>query len=215
MSAKAVLDQAHHYNTTLSIYIASLLVYSIYKEMPARRTGHPVVLSVPINLRQFFDSATARNFFCTMNVSYNFGEGTDDLGAVIKGIGASFQRELTEEQINRKLNRFVLLAQNPFIRVMPLTLKNFCLRIGSYFASRKVTSGTSNIGLVHIPSELGSFIRQFCACIGALSPRVTLCTYGDRMVISFSSPFRETDVQRTFFKLLSEKGIDIEISSNL
>jgi hypothetical protein len=33
--------------------------------------------------------------------------------------------------------------------------------------------------------------------------------------VSFSSPFRETDIQRTFFKLLSYTGIDIEISSNI
>lgn len=215
MSAKAVLEQAHNYNTTLTIFIAALLAYSIYEEMPTRRKKQPVVLSVPINLRQYFDSVTARNFFSTMNVSYNFEEGAHDLPSVIQGISEGFQKELTAEQLNHKLNKFMILAQNPFVRVLPLQLKNLCLRIGAKFADGRVTSGISNIGKIFMPLEFDPIIRQFSVCTGARSPRVTLCTYGDRMVVSLTSPFRETDIQRTFFQLLSKMGIGIEVSSNL
>ena len=59
MSAKAVLDEAHKYNTTLTVFLSALLLLSIYKDMPVRRKGTPLVLSIPINLRQFFKSETS------------------------------------------------------------------------------------------------------------------------------------------------------------
>ena len=40
---------------------------------------------------------------------------------------------------------------------------------------------------------------------------MTLCSYGDRLVVSIASPYRETDIQRTFFQSLSKLGIKIEI----
>jgi NRPS condensation-like uncharacterized protein len=103
MSAKAVLELAHTYNTTLTIFITSLFIYSIYKEMSTLGKKHPVVLSFPINLRQFYESVTARNFFSTMNVGYHFGTGSTDFKNVIQMVGQRFQEEVTEEKVKKRL----------------------------------------------------------------------------------------------------------------
>lgn len=215
MSTTAVLDQAHAYHTTLTILIASLLVCSVYKQMPARRKNHPVVLSVPVNLRQYFESATARNFFSTMHVDCHSEWGEHDLKTVIQMISERFQKNLTEEQLNHQLNKLMALERSPFTRVIPLPLKDLILRIAAKHTDRQITSAISNVGQISMPPELNAMIRQFSVCTSAQSPRVTLCSYGDRMVISFTSPFAETDIQSTFFQLLSSLGIEIEISSNL
>lgn len=215
MSVKAVLDLAHDYNTTLTIFIASLLIYSIYKEMPASKKNHPVILSVPINLRKYFASETERNFFCTMSVSYNFSKSGDGLKDVIDGISESFQRDLTEEHLNTQLNQLISLEQTPWIRVIPLPLKNMFIRIGDKLNNRQTTSSISNLGQIPMPAEYSSVIRQFSICTSTRRPKITMCSYNDRLVISFTSPFRETDIQRTFFMILAKEGIDIEITSNL
>ncbi|NCB52096.1 MAG: hypothetical protein EOM54_09485 [Clostridia bacterium] len=215
MSATAVLLLAHKYNTTLTVFVAALLIRAIGQEIPAAERKRPIVLSVPINLRTYFNSATARNFFSTMNVSYNFGHGKDDLETIIKTLDGNFRGELTEERIAAKLDRFVRLARNPFIRILPLQLKNLFLRIGARRADRKVTAAISNVGRIAMPPEFDGVIRQFGACVGGNYPKLILCTHGDRLAAALTSPFRETDVQRAFFRSLSEMGIDIEISSNL
>ncbi len=215
MSAKAVLEQAHIYNTTLTVFISALLVYSIGREMPVRRRGRPIVLSVPINLRQYFDSATVRNFFSTMNVPYDSRGGVPDLAAVIGILSEGFKDELTESRLAGKLDRFMRLSQNPLVRIMPLPLKNLFLKIGARHADRRISAVISNIGRVEMPREFEDSIRQFSACVGGRYIKLTLGTYRDRLVVSFTSPFRETNVQRRFFRLLSDMGIDIEISSNL
>ncbi len=213
MSVKSVLGIAHEYNTTLTVFIASLLIYSIYKEMPANKKKRPIVLSVPINLRQYYESATARNFFSTMNINYNFK--SPDFEKIIQGVDEDFKKGLTKEQLNRKLNHLMSLEKNLFTRVIPLPIKDYALRIADKLNDRKISSSISNIGKIIMPEEFNNYIKQFSICVSARRPLITLCSYGDRMVISFTSPFVETDIQRTFFQFLSQRGIEIEITSNL
>lgn len=215
MSVKAVLKLAHEYNTTLTVFLTSLLIYSIHRERPAKMGHRPVVLSVPVNLRQFFDSVTARNFFSTMPISYDFKNNTGDFNDIIQVVGNNFKDNLTESQIYHHLNKFMALEQNPIARIIPLPIKNLSLRIADKINDRKITSSISNIGKINLPEEFTDYVNQFSICVSARRPLITLCSYEDRLVISFSSPFEETDIQRSFFQFLSKEGIEIEILSNL
>lgn len=215
MSVKTLLKKVHEYHTTLTIFITALLIYSIYQEMSAKEKNHPVVLSIPINLRQFFHSETARNFFSTMEIGYDFGKNSSNFSAVIQGVKEGFQRELTEEELNTKLNRLISLEKNPLIRILPLPMKNMVLRLANKQKDRGITTALSNIGSIPMPPEFKPYIRQFSLCTSARRPQACLCSYGDRLVVSFTSPFRETEIQRRFFQFLSTEGIDIEIASNL
>lgn len=215
MSVKAVLELVHGYNTTLTIFFTALFIYSIYKEMPTSGKNRPVVLSVPINLRQFFESVTARNFFSTMNVGYHFGKENTDFKEVIQKVNECFQKEITEEQLDKKLNRLMSLEKNPFTRVIPLPLKDFSIRIANKLKDRGITAALSNVGRISMPLEFDAYIRQFSVYTSARRPQFCICSYKDRLVVSFTSPFMETDIQRTFFQFLSKEGIEIEIASNL
>lgn len=215
MSAKAVLNLAHEYNTTLTVFLTSLLLYSIYKEMPVNKRNKPVVLSVPINLRQFYESKTARNFFSTMDISYDFKNNSADFNKIIKAVNEEFKRNLTREQLDKKLKHFMVIEKNMFARIVPLTLKDLVIQIADKLGNKKVTSSISNVGKIVLFDEFKDYIKQFSLCVSARRPLVTLCSYEDNLVISFASPFEEADIQKNFFQFLAEKGIDIEITSNL
>lgn len=215
MSVKAVLSEAKKNNTSLTIYLAALFIYSIYKEMNAIEHRRPIILSVPINLRQFFESHTTRNFFSTMNVGYQFRKEQTELQDVIESITESFERDLTVDKINYKINRLISLEKNPFMRIIPLPIKDYSIRIANKWVDRGITGAISNIGKVPMPEEFESYIRQFTICTSARRPQICMCSYGDRLTISFTSPFKDTEIQRRFFEHLSNKGIQIEISSNM
>ena len=214
MSVQSVLNEAHKYNTTLTVFISSLFIYSIYKAMPNRGSDKPVVLTVPVNLRQFFKSVTSRNFFSTVNVGYKF-EQDDDLQLVIQSVGESFKKYLTVEQLNYQLCKFISFERNPFARVVPLPAKDFILRLAVKSYARYATSNISNVGKIVMPSEFSCHIREFSVCTSVRKPQITLCSFNDKMVISITSPFKEMEIQRTFFQMLAAMGIQIEISSNL
>lgn len=215
MSTKAILEQARKYNTTLTIFFTSLFIFSIYKEMPVPMKKHPVVLSVPINLRRFFESVTARNFFSTMRVGYHFGDSGSSFEEVIQGVNECFRRELKEEQINRNLNLFMALEKNLLTRVVPLPLKDYSLRLAQKLSDRGVTAALSNMGSIPMPIEFATYIKQFSICTSARRPQIGICSYQDRLVVSFTSPFQETDIQRSFFQFLAQLGVELEIASNL
>jgi hypothetical protein len=214
VSTKAVLAKAHEYHTTFTVLMASLLILSIYLEMPAFRKNRPIVLAVPINLRQFFESVTARNFFCNVNVGYDFKGNSPDFQDVVNEISASLQNNLTSTQLTCQLNRLMSLEQNLVARAIPLPVKDLVLRFAAKYSDRQITSLISNVGSITMPKEFDRMIRQFCVCTSVRRLRLTMCSYGDRTVVSFTSPFRETSIQRTFFDLLSDMGIEVEISSN-
>ena len=214
MPVSALLNLAHEYGTTLTVFIAAVLIQSICEELPLREKKRPVVLSIPIDLRHFFESVTARNFFSTMYAGYYCRDPKPDLPGIIAAVSEAFQKNLTEEQLTGQLDQLVALGQNPFLRVIPLPLKDFILRIAAQITERKITSALSNLGRIVMPPELTSSIRQFSVCISARRPQITMCSYENRAVISFTSPYRESDIQRNFFRFLSGKGIEIEIAAN-
>ncbi len=214
MSVKDIMHISHEYETTLTVFLTSLFLYSIYKDMPVSKRNLTVVLSVPINLRKYYDSSTARNFFSTMNISYNFEKNSSDIKDIIRAVDSIFKENLTKEEIDFKLFKFMSLESNSLARVVPLPLKDISLKIADKINDRGITTSISNIGRINVPPEIKKYIKQFSVSVSAKMPKITLCSFEDRMLITFTSPFKETDIQRTFFQFLSDKGLEIEISSN-
>ena len=58
---------------TISVLLCSLLIYSIYLEsFRFNPKNKPIDICVPVNLRNYFPSETARNFFTSIAVGVNF-----------------------------------------------------------------------------------------------------------------------------------------------
>lgn len=215
MSVEEVLKISREYDTSMTVFLTALLLYSIYLDMPKNKLRKPIVLSVPVNLRGYYGSLTARNFFTTMNISYDFKNNSREFNDVIKYVDKEFKKELQEKNIDIKLARFMRLENNPIARIVPLTIKDFVMKIADKFNDRTITSSISNIGRIKTAEEFDSYINQFSICVSARAPKITFCSYKDRLVISFTSPYTETDIQRAFFQFLSYKNIKIEITSNI
>lgn len=215
MKVKPLLDLARKHGTTLTIFLTALLLDSIFKEMTSKSKRHPITLAVPINLRQFFPSFTARNFFSTMNITYDYKKDGTEFQEIIKKVSDSFKYNLEDEEINSHLNKFMAIEKNPFARPIPLPLKNIGLKIADKLNDRKITSSISNVGIASFPPEFKKYIKQISVCVSARRPLITFCSYEDTIVISFTSPFEETDLQRRFFKFLSDNNIEIEILTNM
>ena len=214
MSVKKVLELAHRYNTTLTIYLTAVFIKAIYMEMPARSRKHPIVLSVPVNLRAYFPSVTARNFFSTINIKYDFSTSSDKLEDIIIKVKESFEKELTQDSITAHMNRLLALEQNAFMRVVPLSIKDIILRIADRIHDKGVTATLSNIGKVTISPELAPYINMFSCFTSARRPQIAICSFQDKLVVSFTSPYTGTDIQKNFFRHLTDEEVPVTISTN-
>ncbi|NLL72113.1 MAG: hypothetical protein GX237_01110 [Clostridiales bacterium] len=215
MSVKKVLELSHRYDTTLTIYLTAVFIKSIYMEMSARSRKYPVVLSVPVNLRAYFPSVTARNFFSTINIKYDFTSSSAKLEDIIIEVKESFERELTQEKVTANMNRLLALEQNAIMRLVPLTIKDMILRVADRINDKGITTTLSNIGKVTISPELAPYVNMFNCFTSARRPQIAICSFQDKLMVSFTSPYKETDIQKNFFRHLTNEKIDVTISTNI
>lgn len=215
LSVKQILELAHRYDTTLTIYLTALFFQAIYQDMPTRGRKYPVILTVPVNLRTYFPSVTARNFFATVNIGYHFGKQSDQLEDIIKELKEAFERELTQEKLRTHINRLSALEHNVFMRVVPLVLKDYILRLASRLADRGVTATLSNVGKITVAKELAPYINLFDCFTSVRRPQIGMCSFGDKLMVSFASPYLATDIQKNFFRMLTKEGVNVTVASNI
>ena len=214
MSCRKVLDLAKAYDSTLTVFLCALLMISIHREMMLYKEKKPVVITVPVNLRQYFFSETTRNFFGNIRVAYRFQEGEENLEDIIASLKSSFERELTQDRLKSRISGYMAVERNPFAKIAPLSFKNFCLRIARRVSDFGETMVVSNVGKVKLPEEISPFVESFSVFASTAKLQVCVCSCGDALSVGFSSRYEDTDIQRNFFRLLSGMGVDVEIKSN-
>lgn len=213
VSVKKSLDIAHQYDVTLTILMVSVLFSAIGQNMGAINKRKDVVAAVPVNLRKYFPSESSRNFFTMVNIGYNFNTHSDNLEDIISHVADSFANNITEPLLRNKLNSLVKLEKNPFFRIVPLNIKDIVLKIANNIVSRNYTCGVSSIGAINMPNVLKPYIESFDILNSTNKLQLFICSYDDKLKLSFSSPYINSNIQKDFFRTLVALGIPVEISA--
>lgn len=214
MSVSALIALAHKYHTTLTVFITAAVIQAIGMEMAVKDKKRPVVIKVPVNLRTYFNSATARNFFGVMQVSYDFSNQPGTFEDIIEYVSACFKNELTREQLSYRMNQMGSLEKNVFIRSTPLTIKDVFMKLGYDINNRRYTFSLSNVGIIRMPKAVEPYIDMFDVFLSTDKQQACAISYGDKFRITFTSPLDETQVQKHFFRFLTGMGIGVYIESN-
>jgi len=215
MSVKALLDCCHARGVTLTVLLTAVLIRAIHEGMPLRNQDQPVVITIPVNLRNYFPSESARNFFTVINVPYDFSRQEDSLDAVAASVKQAFQEELTEEKLHDRMNLLCALEHSVPLRLVPLMFKDPILRTASGMAQKKITASFSNVGKVALPEELRTYVHLFGAFTSPNQLQATSCSFLDNYVITFAGHLRSHDTECAFFRSLVQMGIDVTVASNL
>lgn len=211
---KDVLLVAHEYETTLTVYLAAVLFQAIYGGMYVRDRKKPVVVTVPVDLRSYFPSHTARNFFSIIRASYDFSERTGAFADIIEQTAAVFQRELTAENLAARLNSLAALEHNFLLRPIPLFLKYPALFVSGKLSDFGETAVLSNIGRFQLPEEVQPYVKGFGVFVGTDALQLCTCSYNGRLHLGFTTTMRDPAVIRRFCNRLTADGIQLEIRSN-
>ncbi len=213
-STSELLNVCHDYKTTLTIFLTSVLLKSIDETMHIKDKKKPVIITIPINLRKYFKSKTIRNFFVTMNVKYKFTEDSAELITIIKDVEKQFKKNLTKESLFEKFNRYASVEHNMLIRIIPFFLKNIVLKFFYKKEMKGTTTSLSNIGIITMPAEVNKYIDMFTFFSGTEEIQVCLCSYEDKTAIGFTSRYINSEIEKNFFRDLSDMGINIVINTN-
>lgn len=209
-----VLAEARKRDVTLTALLAAVMLRAIYQLMPVRQRRKPVAIDIPVNLRNYFPSASARNFFGVVQVGYDFSQSPDDLDSVAAYVNETLKEELTKERLKRRMNRLGALEHNPFARIAPLPIKDFFMKIGYRVAESGLTASLSNLGKVEMPEPLLPYLEEFDVFCSSEKNQMCMCTFKGTLRMSFAGPFAAPELEKNFFRALAGLGIPVTVTSN-
>lgn len=211
---KKVIELSKKYNTTVTIFLTSILIKSIGEVMSLKQKRRPIVVTVPVNLRKYFKSSTVRNFFNTISVRYKMS-GNDTLEQVIESIDKQFKEKLTKESLTKQMNSFALIENIFIVRLIPVFIKDIVLKHCYNQSLKEETIVLSNIGIIEMPQELQKYIKLFDVFASTTKTQICMCSYLDNMSLSFTTHFVDSEIEKNFFKELSNNDVEVLINTNI
>ncbi len=217
---KAFLAKVKEKGVTVTAYVTALLICCIARQqgLEYTKSKKPVVISVPIDLRGIFPSTTLRNFMSFVNVGIVV-KGKLELDAILPEVSRQIKEGMTKEAISANINKNVKYEKNPFIRMVPLFVKNIVVS-NSYrnYGEGCYTMVLSNLRTATFPRSMQERIKNVYYSLGVseLNPlNCVLVSYRDKMVFTFSRGITETGVLQHFYRhLTDELGLELTLRGN-
>lgn len=225
VSLAASLAKAKEYGATLTVYLAAVFLAALQdvQDEEIRRGGRRgrgvLRLQVPINLRGLFPSTTLRNFslFALPDIDPRLGHY--EFREIVARVKAMTTLAFDPKELRRTMTRNVTTTKNPFIRVIPLPIKNVLMRgIYKSYGENLYSSLSTNVGQARLPESFARRVRRVDVIMPStpgLKTVAGMISHGDAMSISFGSVIERNDLERMFYTRLVKDGLGVKVESNL
>ena len=225
LPAEKMKEVAKSFGVTVTeLFCASIMdalqdIRESYPKWMRRKSGPMATLEVPINMRRIYPSRTMRNFSLYFMPSVDLRLGHYDFGEIAELVHHRMKSESPEREIPRQIARNVGIARKPYVRWLPLGVKEVAMRVlynsmGKNFES----GGVSNLGRLSLPEPLNAQVTRM-ECL--MPPSRVTCgnlgtiTWGDTIYANFGSLMKSREVERLSFKRLASLGIPVRIECNM
>lgn len=220
LSVKEVMAVANKYHATITEYLNAVLLYALLQKQ--QNEWHlrlrPVKIAMPVNLRRFFPSKTLRNFITMIYPGIDPRLGDYTFEEIVNHVHHYMRYYINEKFLRGDITTNASTQRNPFIRIVPLFIKDFVVR--SFYTrvqDKNSSAGLTNMGVMKVPENMKPFIDRFDIYMGQPFSSRTNCaiiSFEDTLTINFASSIMESDVERYFFRKLVKDGIHVKIESN-
>ena len=214
VSAKKIVTLAKENGTTVGVYTTSLYIQSVIDSMSLREKMSPIVVSVPVNLRQFFRSDTTRNFFGVITVVFYPKQYNGSIASIIEVVKKEYDEQLKEDKVEQLMNTYASFENHIAIKMVPIWVKDMVIGFFNTKSKQGITGTLSNLGRIDMPEKVAAYIDRFSAFMAAPSQQICISSFGDRMVFGEVSPYASHDVMMYFFRRLVKLGVEVELSTN-
>lgn len=220
LSVREVKAVAARYGTTITEYLNAVLLSALLEKQKSehRRKERPVKIAMPVNLRRFFPSRTLRNFITMIYPSIDPRLGDYSFEEIIRHVHNYMNFYINEKYLRGDITTNAATERNPFIRIVPLFIKDFVVRtFYTKIQDKNSSAGLTNMGALQVPEDMKPYITRFDIYMGQPFSSRTNCaiiSFEDILTINFASSIIEADVERLFFRKLVSDGIHVKIESN-
>lgn len=203
--------KAKEYGVSMTVFLTAVYLCAVHRTMTRRQEEKPVILMVPVNLRQFFPINTMLNFFNWIEPGYQFKDGKEEFEEVLKAVQKCFKEELTTEKMEQRMSDYFALQVHPVLKFAPLELKNICINVGARTAEKDVTAIFSNMGIVKMPEAYEPYIQRFGVFTSTPKVELCMCSFKDKVYLGFTSRYDCDPVKEAFFQILKEQSIGVDV----
>lgn len=209
---------------SLKVSVNDLLVaaymeaFSLLQHATERRPRKPIVIAVPVNMRQYYPSPTLRNFFQRVFPTLQPGYRENTFEEILTLVHHSIRLMKNEKDLNAKMFLNLRAEQKYVLRLVPLFIKNWALRIAfRFYGDSRMTSTLTNVGAIKVPPAMEPHVLGFEVIMGPSRDNVINCavlSYGDELVITFSRRIQDATIERLMLTRLVKMGIPVKVQSN-
>ena len=210
MPTDQILPRAKELGVSLTSYLGAAWMLAIKDDMPPRKRKFPVTIGLPVNLRNYYPSQTARNFFNNVNVTHYF-DGDITLEELAKEFDESFKVQLSPDNIKKQMDNFETMEYFAPVRAVPLFIKQPVVRHFSKVSDDKVTMVFSNMGVQKPPKEVSEQIENYCGYCSSNKLFSTMFSYNGDLSLGVSSPYLSTGIVKNLVRALSYSGVDVKV----
>lgn len=210
MPSSQVIPRAKALKVSLTSYLGAIWMLSIRDEIPPRRRNLPVTISLPVNLRNYYPSQTARNFFNSVNVTHIF-DSEITLDELAVEFDTMLKSQLTEENIKKQMDNFETMEYVAPVRAVPLFIKQLVVRHFTKKSNKKVSMVFSNMGVQKPPAAVGEQIENYSGFCSTNTLFSTMFGYKDNLTLGVSSAYINTGVIKNFVRYLAQSGVEIRV----
>ncbi len=214
MSTEKVKELAHREKMTVTEYLTAVLILGIIKSQK-NPVFEPITIATPVNLRRFFPAMTLRNFTVQTFVTFEpKGRADVTLREILEETRGQLKAQLKKEELQKVINKYGALVNNPVIRIVPGIIKQPVMRAMQKNTHAGVTTIFTNYGACKLPDSLSPDIERLqfvngdtrryglavtCSCIG----------FGDVLSLCFSRANKDTSWYETCVQILESEGISV------
>lgn len=209
---KELLGISREKGVSMSVLLTTAFICAIHEEMSRIQEKKPVILMVPVNLRKIFPSDSMLNFFGYIEPGYQFGEEKDSFEDVLETVKIYFRENLSKEHMAGRMNELIAIEKHKILKWAPLELKNRCIRAGAKMAEQEVTAVLSNMSVVKMPEDYADYIEKFGVYTSTNRTELCICSFKDTLSLSFTSRYDSTNIQRNFYRILKELGVQVTVT---
>lgn len=218
MSVDEIRKISKENGMTVTEYISSALILGMIRNSK-QPINENICIGIPVNLRRFFPTKSIRNFTIQTKIDFHPHGRTDwTFDEVCDKVKGQLNKHLEKEELQKQLNKFGSLVNNPVIKFVPNFIKLPVIKIMQHGSHKANTTILTNTGEYDIPDILKERIERVDGVNGDTSGYglVSTCSAvsgNGYFSLCFSILNHDTSWAKQCIRILAEQGLNIRVES--
>ena len=213
MASDELRDAARSRGASVTALVTAMM-FICCKAATDRQHG-TVHIQVPVNMRNYFETRTLRNFSLYANIHLKLEE-INGLEAILPEVSRQIAEGTRPGKLQEMMNAAVKLVRS--VRLVPLFIKCPVARvIYGFLGDRAFTTTLSNLGLVDMPEEMAAHVKKMDFVLGTVAlsrAAVSMVSANGTATVSVAKLTTDPSFEERMLVLLKELGLDVKVSGS-